>query len=68
MLKVGDVECAVLRSARRSVAIFIERDGSVSVRAPLSVSDEQLAKVVEKKLPWIYRNESRPRKFGQIDK
>ena len=56
MLKVGDVECAVLRSARRSVAIFIERDGSVSVRAPLSVSDEQLAKVVEKKLPWIYRN------------
>ncbi len=56
MLKVADVECTVLRSARRSVAIFIERDGSVSVRAPLSVTDEQLAKVVEKKLPWIYRN------------
>ena len=56
MLKVADVECTVLRSARRSVALFIERDGSVSVRAPLSVTDEQLAKVVEKKLPWIYRN------------
>lgn len=56
MLKVADVECSVLRSARRSVAIFIERDGSVSIRAPQAVSDEQLTKVVEKKLPWIYRN------------
>lgn len=56
MLKVAEVECTVLRSARRSVAIFIERDGSVSVRAPQAASDEQLAKVVEKKLPWIYRN------------
>lgn len=56
MLKVADVECTVLRSARRSVAIFIERDGSVSVRAPHGVTEDQLAKVVEKKLPWIYRN------------
>lgn len=56
MLKVAEVECTVMRSARRSVAIFIERDGSVSVRAPQAASDEQLAKVVEKKLPWIYRN------------
>ncbi|MDT0216769.1 MULTISPECIES: M48 family metallopeptidase [Alcaligenes] len=56
MLKVADIDCTVLRSARRSVAIFIERDGSVSVRAPSSIADEQLVKVVEKKLPWIYRN------------
>lgn len=56
MLKVADVEFTVQRSARRSVAIFIERDGSVSVRAPHAVPDQQLAKVVEKKLPWIYRN------------
>lgn len=55
-LEVGKVSCQVVRSARKTTAIYIERDGSVVVRAPLSVDDSRLQKVVEKKLPWIYRN------------
>ena len=46
----------MLRSACRSVAIYVERDGSVSVRAPATTDDETLIKVVTKKLPWVYRN------------
>jgi len=65
MLKVGDIECAVLRSARRSVGIYVERDGSICVRAPLAVDDLKLAKLVEKKLPWIYRNVALWRELNQ---
>jgi predicted metal-dependent hydrolase len=55
-LEVANISCQVVRTGRRSTAIYIERDGSVLVRAPLTVDDARLAKLVEKKLPWIYRN------------
>jgi predicted metal-dependent hydrolase len=50
---------AVQRSARKTIAIYVERDGSISVRAPLSVTDERVATVVQAKLPWIYRTQAR---------
>lgn len=56
MLKVREIECRVVRSARRSAAIYVERDGSVTVRAPVDLDEARLTKLVEKKLPWIYRN------------
>jgi predicted metal-dependent hydrolase len=55
-LQVANIECQVVRSGRRSTAIYIERDGSVLVRAPAAIDDAKLSKLVEKKLPWIYRN------------
>ena len=55
-LRVVNIDCEVVRSGRRSTAIYIERDGSVLVRAPLALDDAKLSKLVEKKLPWIYRN------------
>jgi predicted metal-dependent hydrolase len=55
-LKVANITCLVVRTGRRSTAIYIERDGSVVVRAPLKVDDARLTKLVEKRLPWIYRN------------
>lgn len=55
-LQVANIQCQVVRTGRRSTAIYIERDGSVLVRAPLTVDDIKLAKLVTKKLPWIYRN------------
>lgn len=55
-LVVGKVTCQVVRTSRRTTEISIERDGSVFVRAPANVDDARLHKVVEKKLPWVYRN------------
>ena len=50
-LKVANIEFQVVRSGRRSTAIYIERDGSVVVRAPQAVDEVKLSKLVEKKLP-----------------
>lgn len=46
----------VVRSSRATADIIIERDGSVLVRAPEWVDDEQVENIVESKHYWIYRN------------
>lgn len=56
MPRFKDVEYQVKRSDRRTVGIYVERDGTVSVRAPQAATDEQIQRVVEKKRSWIYRN------------
>jgi predicted metal-dependent hydrolase len=53
---VRDVEYSVARSARKTAAIFVERDGAVTVKAPQSATDQQVQRLVERKLPWIYRS------------
>lgn len=53
-----DTEIAykVVRSRRSTTDIIIERDGSVLVRAPEWIDDEQVANIVESKHYWIYRS------------
>ena len=46
----------VIRSQRATADLIIDRDGSVVVRAPEWVGDEQLASLVESRLHWIYRS------------
>jgi predicted metal-dependent hydrolase len=53
------ISYAVQRSARKTIAIYVERDGSVSVRAPLAASDERVEAVVRAKQRWIYRTQAR---------
>ncbi|GAB4181380.1 MAG: SprT family zinc-dependent metalloprotease [Wenzhouxiangellaceae bacterium] len=45
----------VVRSRRSTADIIIERDGSVLVRAPEWVDDDQVASIVESKHYWIYQ-------------
>ena len=52
---VRDVEYSVARSSRRTAAIVVERDGAVTVKAPQSATDQQVQRLVERKLPWVYR-------------
>ncbi|MDQ8195457.1 SprT family zinc-dependent metalloprotease [Coraliomargarita sp. SDUM461004] len=49
-------EYEVVRSKRSTADIVLERDGRIVVRAPESVADEQIEKIVDSKLHWIYRN------------
>lgn len=51
----NDIEYQVIRSRRVTADIVIERDGSVLVRAPESVSDERIEDMVEAKRLWIYK-------------
>lgn len=53
------VQYSVERSNRRTIGLYIERDGSVLVRAPVSATDERIAAVVKSKLKWIYRARAR---------
>jgi predicted metal-dependent hydrolase len=56
-LKVKDIECQVIRSSnRKTVGIYVERDGQVVLRVPLDAPTDKLTKVVAKKLPWIYKH------------
>jgi predicted metal-dependent hydrolase len=45
----------VVRSRRATADIIIERDGSLLVRAPDWVDDEQVEAIVDSRLYWIYR-------------
>lgn len=53
------VSYAVERSARRTIGLYVERDGSVLVRAPQSATQERIAAVVQAKQRWIYRAQAR---------
>ena len=46
---IKGVEISVKKSSRKTLSIYIERDGSVSVLAPDSLSDKQIEETVRKK-------------------
>lgn len=55
--RIRDIEYNLLPGGeRKTTDIVIERDGTITVRPPLSFSPEQADAVVEDKRMWIYRN------------
>lgn len=57
----------IKRSARRRrLSITVERDRSVVVYAPESMSDEKIQKVVESKRHWIYEKIGHPQKYQEL--
>ena len=54
----------IFRSKRRSIALIVERDGSLVVRAPLQASDETIRRLVESKADWISVTQAKARKLG----
>jgi len=53
------LQYTVERTTRRTIGLYVERDGSVLVRAPLAATDEHISKLVISKLKWIYRAQAR---------
>ena len=53
---VSGVDIAVKKSKRKTVSIFIERDGSVSALVPSNLSDEEIATILKAKEYQIHRN------------
>ena len=49
----------ILRTRRRSIALHIDPDGSLTVRAPLSASEGEIRAVVEKHQAWIRQTQQR---------
>lgn len=53
---VSGVDIKIVKSKRKTLSIFIERDGSVSARVPESLSDDELIRVLKSKEYQIYKN------------
>lgn len=54
------ISYTIQRSARRrTIGLYVERDGSVHVKAPPSASDERIEAVVRDKQKWIVRAQAR---------
>ena len=48
-MKVGDIEVEVKKSKRKTMSIFVERDGTVSALVPDNLSDTEIQQVLEAK-------------------
>ena len=55
-MKFGELNIKLVRSKRKTVSIFVERDGSVSARIPEDISDDDLNEVIKSKEYQIYKN------------
>ena len=49
----------LVRSRRKTVALVVERDGSLTVRAPLRLAEARIREFVESHADWIARNQTR---------
>ena len=63
-MKFGDLDIAIKRSSRKTVSIFIERDGSVSARVPEKLSDDEIKEVLKSKEYQIFKNLA---EWGQLN-
>ena len=54
-LTVGSLTLTVRRSDRRAtIGLTVERDGSLTLRAPTDTDDEELTRLVRRREVWIY--------------
>ena len=53
---VSGVDIAIHKSKRKTISIFIERDGSVSARIPEKLSDEEIKDILKAKEYQIFKN------------
>jgi len=65
-MKLADVDIMVEKTERRkTVSIFVERDGSVRVLAPITVSDEQVETAVKSKEYLIFTKLAKWKELNQ---
>lgn len=51
-----DITYALATSNRKTLSIYIERDGQISVLAPQDFTHEKIEEVLEQKRGWIYKS------------
>jgi predicted metal-dependent hydrolase len=55
-MRVSGVDIVIQKSDRKTVSIFIERDGTVSARVPEKLSDEEIRDILKAKEYQIFKN------------
>ena len=56
----------LVRSKRKTIAIIIERDGTLTVRAPMRISQAQINSFVQEKVDWITRTREKLKSVVEI--
>jgi len=44
------------KSERKTLSIYVERDGSLTVRAPKDITDDKLGEILDRKRHWIHKS------------
>jgi predicted metal-dependent hydrolase len=55
-MNISGIDISINRSQRKTVSIFIERDGSVSARVPENLEDNEIASIILAKEYLIHKN------------
>lgn len=55
----------LIRSRRRTIALIVQNDGALVVRAPLRAPEESIRKFVESKADWIGKQQARARRLAE---
>jgi len=55
-MRVSDLNINITKSERKTVSIFVERDGSVSARVPETLNDEEIHEILKAKEYQIFKN------------
>ncbi len=56
----------LVRSKRRTLALVVERDGTLTVRAPLRMAESEVRRFVEAKSDWIKRKQAEAAKEAVV--
>lgn len=57
-MKVGELDIAITKSDRKTVSIFVERDGSVSAIVPQTLTETEIKDIIESKNYHIHKNKA----------
>ena len=49
----------IIRTNRKTIAIYVRKNGEVEVRAPLRVSDKKIQEFVLEKQDWIIKTQNK---------
>lgn len=60
------MEYTVIRSGRKTVAIQLNQDLTVTVRAPWRASKSEIERILQKKKPWIEKHLDQMRRRKSI--
>ena len=57
----------IIRSKRRTVALIVESDGSVTVRAPMRLSESAIQAFAEKHAGWVEKKKAEMLEYCELD-
>ena len=55
-MDIEDMEVTIIRSHRRTIAIQVNPDLTVTVRAPKCVTQREIQRILREKDPWIQKH------------